>query len=134
MASNSFVAADEVPALTYDFTAYKGESGVIPEPTDTQITTFRRSVKAALAPVMDLAKRAKGMSEDDVQAMVIAGGDDTISDELWQQIIDAVGVLCGGSPSADQINALPGRVKTAFAGWITGIFLQPKALTPDTNS
>lgn len=111
---------DAIDELTYDFTAYGGKSGVIPEPSTEQVEMFTEMLRQVMPTMTD----AEGKILLDVAAIQakVADGDD-----LGLIVNTAVENLFSGEIKADEIKALPYRVQKAFLGWIVGVFLSPEA-------
>lgn len=131
-----FNAGEVVDALDYDFTAVGGPKGTIPEPDDTRIEKFRKALGGIVAETLKARESA--------QASVAETGEltaDTLlsaleSADLTAQLgraVDAVADLCQGSPTRDQIEALPWRHKQAFFAWLVGQLLDPTPRTPATS-
>lgn len=126
-----FKAEDAVEQLDYDFNPYVRAKGVIAEPSSDQIDTFRTSIAAAY--------QEMGLDPELLQSAVAGGGEAGASmlehfSEIMEsttgveaKIARAVSVLCDGSPTEEQISALPHRVKALFLGWMTGTFFNPEA-------
>lgn len=128
-----FNAATAVEPLNYDFSAFEGPVGVVPEPSTKQVNAYFDEVKA-LAKEVQASRAAadaaaKSVEEDEmteakaqeVLATVQEGdinGYDTRMSELTAD-------LCSGSPTLKQIDALPFRVRFAFMQWVV------QSLRPD---
>lgn len=124
-----FKAQDAVEALEFDFNPHVNASGVVPEPTSDQIDEFRTTLAAAY---QDL-----GLDPETLNAATGEGGIGPVlehfgaimasTSNLETKVAKAVAVLCSGSPTEEQILALPYRVRQAFLGWMTGTFFNPEA-------
>lgn len=112
-----FDAADE-PELTYDFTKYVPDAmGVTPEPPDVLVIAFGKAMAAIVAPYTAERDPAVKPTAKDI-GMVIEKAGETLTD-----MVTAVAKLCQDSPSADEINGLPWRLKQNFVGYMTGLFI-----------
>lgn len=138
----TFVAATAVEPLGYDFTAFGGPQGTIPEPSSGQVDAYMAAIRdmakevAALKAKVESAEaeaKASGEEMTSEQIDEILGSMDDITIEKYQgQMADAIHNLTSGTPSADEIKALPHRVKQAFMQWITSEF-RAEAGAPGTN-
>lgn len=128
--SSAFVLAQELDALTYDFRTDNNPDashGTIPEPSTTRVEGFKRTVQEVML-------LAFGQVEED-QPTTTAGIVALLSDteksaerkDAENKLRQALADLCGGSPNADDIAALPYRAQQAFSGWLIGVFLRPEA-------
>ena len=128
-----FDAGAVVEPLDFDFTTVKGyphrrAKGDIPEPSDKQIATF-------LGKIRDIMKQAKGLAEgsdiDPADPMGFLNQLDSYDPdkflEVFQTMSDAYSELCSGTPSAEEISALPMRVRALFFAWIQGEVVSPEA-------
>jgi len=136
----SFDAGSEVEPLDYNFDTIakrypgrypelEGVIGTVPEPSDDAVQTFQRRLTAAtvdLLPVLDLDDRvAVAKALRDMPEETFAKAD--------QVIIDAVGELCAGSPTRDQVAALPFRLRRKFVAWLQRELMNPESLTAATR-
>lgn len=112
-----FNASKAVEKLDWDFTEFAGPDakGTIPEPSEGALTTFQERLKALYGEDFDptdaqaLRERFKDVDEG----------------EILTELLDAVAELCSETPTAEQIRALPPRVRTAFMGWLLGSITDP---------
>jgi hypothetical protein len=102
---SAFTVESAVEPLDYDFTPYGGK-GTIPEPTRDEVEAYREAVRGVV--------QAKPTPEDDEQ-----------SDEDRDRLATAVAALSKGTPSADEIRALPHRLRIAFARWLWSELVNP---------
>lgn len=118
-----FQADKVVDPLDFDFSAFGGPVGTIPEPTDQQIFQLQEDLSAGLVAVGVPADQL-----DDMEA--IAKATATLDRESQQTFLEAqteaLARLCGGEPTLEQIQALPFRIRAAFFGWLIGEF-RPEA-------
>lgn len=112
--------------LNYDFTSWGGSAGVIPEPSDDQITAFFEEIDS-LADESDL-ERAEGDAEAASELV-----DNLDITEVNKRMISAVSGLCQGSPSETELNKLPPRARQAFIKWIMKQVQDPELETPGTK-
>lgn len=125
-----FVASEQVDELTYDFKPH-GPEGTIPEPSATQIQDFRQAIAQMFQDMVpeDMDDEAKAVSA--VKRVVEFLGKDTSEEQ--QKILQTVAAVCSDNPSFDVLDKLPYRHQQAFIGWLSGVLLIPKALTPVTT-
>lgn len=119
--------------LRYDFKKFGGVQGVIPDPSDEQIETFMRNMR-------DTAKEFGQDESVDPDSMSAEELQELMEDEAALQIKEAqvkisglVGDLCSSSPSADELLALPLRVRQGFMRWLQGKLLDPESEAADTT-
>lgn len=119
----TFDAGSAVEDLNWDFTAYGGGSGKVPEPSEKLIVDYYKELKEAISSLRGIQDH-KGGSRDNLTQTEI--------EELMKQMetVDirkintevkkAVAKLCQNSPSVAELNKLPYRVLNAFVTWIQG--------------
>lgn len=154
-----FVPQELLESIEFDFTAYGGREGAIPEPTTKAVNTFFRSMKTLTREVKGLmgeAKRLEALSKDESieevdvdeilsQMDVMEEGATSYNTKMMENIAllcgaswavkseeDSEQELVGGSPSFDDLEALPYRVFQAFSQWLIRE-IQPKRETPGTQ-
>lgn len=121
-----FDAGQAVERLEFDFTAFGGRSGVIPEPSTGQVQKFFRVIKDVAREIRDLENRAKQIDKradesdvtDDEAIDSLANMADEASERYQDQLVHALADLCSSEPNADEIGALPFRVLNAFSAWV----------------
>lgn len=129
-----FTAGTAVEALDYDFTDYvPGCAGTIPEPTTEQIETYfdrAREVAQEVMAVknkMDKVKNADGdgstenLTEEEVTE-IVTDLEEIDVHGLQAKMVDLIADLCSQQPTAEQITALPFRVRQAFIKWVGSQF------------
>lgn len=132
-----FDAGNAVEAMEYDFTAFGGSKGVVPEPESKQVDQFFR-IARDLAREAKASQKEKGLDKieemtDAEAAEVLASVEvDDQSEEYENRLSEAVGALCTNSPPAAEIKRLPFRVRAAFMSWLIGQ-LRPEAPRPATK-
>lgn len=118
-----FDAGTAVDPLDFDFTAYGGPKGTIPEPTEKALEGFIKETRKIASEFGSSKDRESLTPEEMVEEM------DRLSSsmpEATSRLADAAAALCSGVPSAAEILVLPMRVRNAFVGWLMGQF-RPEA-------
>lgn len=160
---SGFNAETAVEPLDWDFTKYAGENakGTTPEPTTKAIERFFRKqqtltmatirTKQAMARV--LKEKAEALSPEEALAEMRRQAELTV-DQAFDEIIDELNkVMTEGEmeslsnqmaklvaeasndcPSAEQIMALPYRLRIAFFGWFAGEMNSPEASAVVSNT
>lgn len=106
--------------------------GIIPDPSDKMIEDFMRGLRDAAKEFGNDDVDTDNMSAEEIQELM----DDDANlrvEEAQAKIMGLLGELCGGSPSADQLLALPLRVRQGFMRWIQGKLLDPEASAAGTT-
>lgn len=124
-----FKATEAVEALTYDFSPH-GPTGEIAEPSSAQIEAYRTAYFDVLKKSAELAGEAEKADADETKTLSQRLADvdlDALMEknrEAEQIIISATAALTG----LDEVmlGNLPGRIKSAFLGWVVGVFLSPE--------
>ena len=141
-----FKAQGAVSSLDFDFEPYvEGAKGTIAEPSQDALDRYRDANESAMAQsglslnqIAEVVKLASGDTEPSEDEMVRVLGhmpDDleavmAKAREAQAAQFETAIEVCGGTPSEEQIKALPGRVREAFVGWLTGELLRPTRPTP----
>jgi hypothetical protein len=138
-----FSASVDIEPLDYDFKPYVDTKGTVPEPSNEAVTEFYAGIgnmlEAALgedrlgdiltpAELIDFKLR-KPEPLMKVQAATSNVDDMNKASEL---ALDLHAAVCGGSPSRDDLAALPYRVRQAFYGALQR-WLSPDASRPAGN-
>lgn len=122
----------EYGTLRYDFKKFGGIQGMIPDPSDELIEQYMRGMR-------DLAKEFshEGIDTDNLSAAEIQ---DLMEDDANLQIAAAqrrvaeiTAELCQGSPTQEQILALPFRVRQGFLRWLQTRLMDPEANAVDSS-
>ncbi len=122
-----FDSGAAVERLEYDFSAHGGPVGVVPEPSEKQ-------VDEALAKLRDVAAKAGGDLPADASPAQVAEALGNFSlEEQAGPMTEAVAGLCSGSPSYDELMALPMRVRAVFRDWLLGELTDPTESRPATR-
>lgn len=141
-----FDAGKAVEAVEWDFTAYGGGEGTTPEPSRGQIQKFnstQRALTKRIRPIIrkaeSLEKKAKEgtISGEELDAEVDALETEVTEKEMEQyeqEFTEALAELCSGSPSVDDMEELPFRVKQAWAEFVLEQFSpDPEKERPGTK-
>lgn len=129
-----FNAATAVEPLEYDFRPHVECDGTVPEPTDSQVASFyadlANSFRDALGP-----ERVNGVDWTDPSDVGELYQSITAEDnlKLYDRQLDVHAAVCGGSPSREQLEALPFQLRRVFYGMVQE-WLRPEAETPATSS
>jgi mRNA-degrading endonuclease YafQ of YafQ-DinJ toxin-antitoxin module len=110
-----FDAATAVEPMDYDFTAFGGSKGIVPEPSTKDMKDFQRDFTKVMRKGQQLEvsdDEALKMSEKDFDAL------QKKVEAVGLELDELIGRLCKNSPSAEEVAKLPFRVKTAFSKWL----------------
>ncbi len=123
----AFDSGTVVEPLEWDFTAYNGGKGVVPEPSEKRLDKFITDL--AISQAKNAAQmagvEAAGSDPEALLAAIAALPDGSLPSVL-SVLTKPYADLCGGSPSAAQLGKLPPRVRLAFFTWLAGE-LNPEA-------
>ncbi|AXH49411.1 hypothetical protein SEA_CROSBY_23 [Streptomyces phage Crosby] len=112
---SGFDAATAVEPMDYDFTAYEGGKGVVPEPSTKEMQVFQRE----FAKVM---RKGQALEISDEEAMKLTEKAfdklQTDAQKIGEELDELIASLCKGTPSREDVAKLPFRVKTAFSKWL----------------
>jgi hypothetical protein len=111
----SFDADQAVEPLYFNFRAY-GPKGTIPEPTHAQTVAY--FAKAQIIQTDRVKRLTAIVSDTDLSAEERQERIDKTNEDCDQATIESVSVLCSGTPSAEQILALPHRLQVEFLNWV----------------
>ena len=121
-----FDAGVAVEALEYDFTAYGGKEGRIPEPTTRLVNDFFDEMRGLLQEAQRAKSAAEGVQLEEMSEEEMAGALDKVDEGMaattnfQERTVKAIAILCQDSPSADELMALPYRVLSQFNQWLIG--------------
>lgn len=73
----------------------------------------------------------KGTIPEPSEAVILAYESARASVTDFETQLDAYALLCQGSPSRDQLEALPPRLRAAFGRWLVGAVGAPKGVAAD---
>lgn len=127
-----FDAGAAVEKLSYDFTAFGGGKGDIPEPSPEQVASFWAELIGALTrhaghkAVVAKDGESEEARDERLRQEVIEGKHRSI--ETIARRRELVSELCSGTPSVDDLCKLPARVLAAFEAYIQ------EALSPEASS
>ena len=137
-----FDAAEAVPELEWSFhtlylrkpEAYPGlkdAHGVTDEPSDDDIERFQKAMATAMGKAVP-----DGVDPTDRAAVARASQDmpDGQFKEIQDSILDAVAELTKGSPSREQLAALPFRHKRRYIESLQRDLVDPEGAAAATNS
>jgi hypothetical protein len=107
-----FKADEVVEKLEWDFTAFVPDAkGVVPEPSTEMVGAFFDQLHIIL-------DRPADETDDKIIAFMQRMSEDQMI-LVDDKLLAAYAALCGDSPNAAQMRALPHRQRQAFFGWIT---------------
>lgn len=128
--SSTFSLEDELDALNYDFRPYVESHGTIPEPSSAQIKALQSAMRSALKPALEsLSVEADTANVADLIAALAepTKADLKAAAKAELAIVTAISECCSGTPSVDDLQALPWRAQQMFVGWLSGVLLNPEA-------
>jgi hypothetical protein len=130
---SGFDAATVVEPLDYDFTKFGGRKGVIPEPSDAAIGTYYTQLDELLKSIAgehvklpdnpsptDLLEALNQLTMGESYAPMLEG-----TTEIYAK-------LCQNSPSVEELNMLPPRIRALFFQWMAKQ-LRPELDAADTK-
>lgn len=140
-----FDAGNVVEPMDWDFTKFGGGKGTIPEPSDVEMERFLRKYRTLMGAVRDEALASVEQAEQEAKAEAEGArrgvtleearqlmAEIDLTDEgsefarrVSEQMLDIVVGITKGSPSREQISALPNRIRGAFFGWLVGQLTDP---------
>ncbi len=131
-----FKAREVVSGLDYDFggiTANDDDTqkvldsarGVIPEPSTLQV----RRMNSRQKDLLELP--ADATVQDTLDALATKTEEELL--EIDEQQLDIIADITSGSPSREELAALPWRHRQAFYGWLLGELNNPTAGTTSTR-
>lgn len=118
-----FDASKVVAPLDWDFTAFEGGKGVIPEPTDKQIDTFFQDLIKMSKTLMEKAgiENAGEVSPEELLLTMADMPEGTPGVGVMAMLDEMAKIfakLCQNKPSATQIKKLPMRIRMRFFVWL----------------
>jgi hypothetical protein len=138
-----FDAGEVVAPLDYDFTTIKqlrsetreklqNAKGTIPEPSDKQIQSLIRAQRKALT---DAGINLDELDPEDATTLIKVASKLTEEQqsEVSQRVLQAVVSVCDGSPTEEEITALPQRVQNAFIAWLMKSLTDPESAAGATK-
>ena len=115
----AFKADEKLEKLDYDFTPYVDLKGTIPEPSTKQVETFQQVMAKIYQDAGGVIQPDEGgkikVTAENIDSVL------AVNKEIDSAMAHAVADVTG---FADQtLQKLPPRLRTAFVGWIAGVFL-----------
>jgi hypothetical protein len=130
---SKFVAGEILETLDWDFTAFGGRKGVVTEPTEERLGILL--VRTASI-IEDLAKERDNLSEDASPEQVATAIEKLSRNEIFPDMMakmsEAYGEFCLNEPSAEELQALPYRIRMEFFKWL-GSEVRPEIFGAATN-
>lgn len=117
--------AGQFGSLRYDFTAFGGVTGIIPDPSDVLLEEFNTQY-------MELLEKygvGENVDKDDPDAVAdaIQRNKEVSFVEQQKEMVKLIALLCDDKPSADEINKMPFRVRSRFIAWVQRELVSPEA-------
>lgn len=121
--------------LRFDFKAYGGVQGRIPDPSDEMIEAFMRRLR-------EIAREFGGedVEDADLEDATAEEINELLRDDknleiaaAQREMCEAIAELCQGSPDAAALLALPFRVRQKFMAWLQRKILSGEASAADTQ-
>jgi len=153
-----FNAGQSVAPLDWDFTDYNAGKGTSPEPTSQQINYYFRQSRNLVEALIRIqtgkvaAEAAEELDPEQAKQQLLDWAARSLEDglallqqeldqssppqetlELIEQMARLVAETTGNCPSADQIMALPHRVRMAYFGWFTQELTDPELVAAGTR-
>lgn len=127
----AFDAGRVVEKLEYDFRAFEGGAGVIPEPSDKQLGEFMEGLKKIATDVQKLVPDVDGMPDNPTPADVEVLLDKVDADTyvtVMEQMAGLHADLASGKPAKADILRVPPRIRMLFYSWFQGQVMNPEPL------
>lgn len=123
-----FKPSDAVEALDYDFWPEVEAKGTIPEPLQADLEALFADLReiGAKGSLDALAAVQQGQNPGAALAEV---PEDMLGD-ITGALVAAVAKLCKGTPTEDEINALPVRYRQVFIDWLLSQITNPQMQQP----
>ena len=132
-----FVAGDAVEKLEWNFRPYVDADGVTPEPSTDEIAMLQVALQRFVAigqRGLDDGTPKNALEETgplSIEAAFELLDPDSMAGtpeatEVIVSLLEVVEKVTHGSPTAEQILALTGRIRREFLAWIAGSLLDPK--------
>lgn len=127
----AFNAGAVVEKLEYDFRAFEGGAGIIPEPSDRLLGEFMEGLKRIATDVQKLIPDMDDVPDNptpaDVEVLLDKVDADTYV-RVMEVMADLHAALASGTPSRDDILRVPPRIRMLFYGWFQGQVMNPELL------
>lgn len=115
----SFNASTVVEPLDYDFTKFGGRKAEIPEPSDAQVLKMYSEMDALVKSLAgEFVELPKNPSAQD---LVESLNQLTMSESYGPMLEGMTAIysdLCSNSPTVEELNQLPPRIRTLFFQWV----------------
>ena len=128
-----FTAADAGDPLEYDFRPHDDATGTVPEPTDDQVAEFYAALGRGLEDALGEERVAEVDLTSPYGVASLLGS--LTADEhraMYDYLLTTHADVCSGSPSREQIAALPFRLRRAFYGAVQE-WLRPESSRTATD-
>jgi hypothetical protein len=128
-----FDASTIVEPLDFDFTKFDGGSGVIPEPSESDVVEFYaemdKLVKEVASGFVQLPDNPT--AQDLVEALNLLTMHESYAPML-QGMTRIHAKFCKNSPTEEQLNKLPPRIRALFFQWIAQM-MRPELAASDSK-
>ena len=127
----AFDAGNVVEALDWSWRPYVDLSGTVPEPTDDQVRKMNAALRQA-----SVAVTGEDFDPEDRKALARVFGKltDAQLKEMEAANLRAVAIVTRDSPSLEQLQAAPPRVKRAFIKWLIRELNDPEGQATATKA
>jgi hypothetical protein len=123
----AFNAATVVEKMDWDFTAFGGEKGTIPEPSQDAVEAYQKEVTEAVKDIQGLPGAQSDFTMEELNALMSSMGEVDFH-KIASDVKDAIAKLCQNQPSREQLDLLPYRIFQAFQQWLQA------ELSPESSS
>lgn len=122
-------------ALEYDFSTWGGPIGTVPEPPRAKVNAMMKGVSKVFKElgVVDANSKDDLTPQEVAQTMDQVEDDETF-EKLNDALLDHLAEICDGSPTLEQLKALPYRPFMGFFGYLLGNLTNPEGSNTGTNS
>jgi predicted urease superfamily metal-dependent hydrolase len=112
----------------------KEARGIVPEPSQKSLESFIEALRGiatdeAVAGVMALPDNPSPEEVMETMSRLSEEDMDRAADAMTEALID----ICSGSPTKEQIEAMPMRLRGAFLGWLAEELVGPTRPTSDST-
>lgn len=122
-------------SLDFDFTGWGGSKGTVPEPSRPAVNKLLKKVQNSFKD-LGLVDENSGDSTtpDQVRATMDKIEDEALFEKMTEAMTAAVADVCGGTPSLEELTALPYRPFMGFFGFLMGNLVDPEGLRSGTSN
>lgn len=115
-------------SLRYNFTAFGGVAGIIPDPSDELLDAFNKGYRDLLKEygVTEDGEEIEDSEVPDLDELEKRADKPTFVQQQ-QDVVKLIAELCQDSPSEEQIMKLPFRVRQKFVVWLQRQLVSPEA-------